>query len=250
LSHVALLVRPLLVGQLTLEAQLFLLFRLFRSVLVGQHLLHFLPFHPVLSILWHLRVPLLRVSLLVRPRLLGQGALEAQLVLLSRLLQAIRLGQHLRHFLVVRRVQAFLGHLRVPLARVYLVVRALLLGQVGLAFQLILMFRLVRALLVGQHPRHFLPFRRLLLVLWDLVVHQSHVYLMVRPFLMGQAALEDQLDLVVRLFQELLKRQHLHLFLTLRRFLPVLCDLGVPLAHVPLLVLSCIARQALRPSYS
>jgi len=55
-----------------------LLFRRLLSVLLGQHLRHFLALRGLLRVLEDLRAPLLRVPRRGRPLLLGLEALEAQ----------------------------------------------------------------------------------------------------------------------------------------------------------------------------
>jgi len=186
LARVALVIRPAPDGQESPLAQLILLFRLLPALLLGQHLRPFRHFRPLLTVLGHLRAPLARVALLVRPVLVCPGALEAQLVLLFRLFQVVLLGQLLRPLLPFPRVLTILWNQRVPLPRVPLLVRPLLLDQGALEAQLILRFRLFPALLMGQLLRPFLPFRPLLPILWDLRVPLPRVVLLVRPVLLAQ----------------------------------------------------------------
>jgi len=109
LARVYLVVRPLRLNQGTLELQLILLLHLFRAIQLRQHFRQILLFRRLLAVLGDLWVPLPRVAQLVRSILVGQVALETQLILLFRRPQAFLMGPPLRNllpFLAFRRVLA------------------------------------------------------------------------------------------------------------------------------------------------
>jgi len=117
------------------------------------------------------------------------------------LVRTALVGLHPRPFLPIRPFLPALGDLWVPFPRVPQLVRQILVGQRGLQAQLNLLLHLLQTLQLGQHLHLFLPLRRLLLVLGDLLLLLARVDLLVRPLPLGQWALELQRVLVFRLFR-------------------------------------------------